>query len=382
MPPEEHYEYNPEKRRLSKIYSKQKFIMHIGDDLVIPLLLIFGLFFSGYLESIATWSQATAGPIWGTVLFVFVFVTILIIATFPLNLYASFFYEHKYGLSHQTLRAWLKDHVKETALEYVFLVPIGTVTALLAMQTTLWWLYAAIISFAFTLFLDFIFPAVILPFLYKLSPYDDKKELRILLDICKRAGVPEIRKVKVLKESERSPKANAFFSGLGATKTVILYDTLLDQFTKREIRTVIGHELGHYTHNDLAKFMLAGGVESLLFFYFADVIIRAISHTTTTFPLHYFPLISGVIIVIGFFSMPLMMWYSRHQECAADEFALDYIKDPMAQISTEKRLADIDLTDDNPDSFVEFWFHSHPSAKKRIHQVIEWMTRNKFKKVL
>ena len=75
--------------------------------------------------------------------------------------------------------------------------------------------------------------------------------------------------------------------------------------------------------------------------------------------------------------MPLMMSYSRRQERAADKFALDHIKEPYAQISTEKKLSDIDLADDKPNPFIEFWFHSHPSAEKRIKMAQKWAAENK-----
>ncbi len=371
-----HYEYDPEKRRLAKIYSRQKLIMSIGNSIVIPLTAIAVLFLTGVFERLAEYSLNAGGSILGIILFVFFVSAIFLIFEFPLKLYGGYFYEHKYKLSNHTLSAWFNDFFKETLLELVFAVPIGAITAFLLVNFRYWWLYTSIVGIFFSLFINFIYPVVFLPFLYKLKPYKDKSELKKILEILKRVGVTNIKKIKVLIESEKSKKVDAMFAGMGKTKSIILYDNLLDKFTKKEVRTVIAHELGHYVHKDIIKFEIFGAAQSVLLLYLTNLIIRNNFTADEFIPLHIYPVVSGILIVLGFLAMPLMMAYSRKQEAAADKFALDHIKDSSSQISTEKKLCDIDLADDKPNAFIEFWFHSHPCAEKRIKMAEQWAAEN------
>lgn len=372
----EYYQYDPKKRRLARIYSKQKLIMNIGNSIVIPLIAIIILFLTGSFEKLASYSLSF-GSLLGIVLFVFLIFAIFMVFEFPLRLYAGFFYEHKYKLSNHTILTWFKDFFKETILELALMIPIGSLIAFLLINFKYWWLYAAIVSILFSLFTNYIYPVVFLPFLYKLKPYKDKTELKKIFEILRRVGATSIKKIKIMIESEKSKKVNAIFVGMGKTKSIVLYDNLLDKFTRREARTVIAHELGHYVHKDVVRFEILGAIQSLLLLYLTDLIIKNNFVTTSSISLHAYPIVSGILIVLGFIAMPLMMAYSRKQEAAADYFALEQIKDPLAQISTEKKLSDIDLSDDKPNAFVEFWFHSHPSAEKRIKMAQKWAAENK-----
>ncbi len=374
MAKKEHYEYDPKKRRLARIYSRQKFMMGIGNNLIIPLIAIIVLFFTGVFEKLSAYSLKTGGSFFGIVLFVFLVSLIFLVFEFPLRMYGGFFYEHKYKLSNHTLSAWFVDFFKETLLELVFAVPIGTITAFLFVNFEYWWIYAAIVGIIFSLVINFIYPVVFLPFLYKLKPYQDKVELKKILEILKKVGVTNIHKIKILMESEKSKKVNAMFAGMGKTKSIILYDNLINNFTKKEVRTVIAHELGHYVHKDIVRFEIFGSIQSITLLYLTNLIVK---NNFGQVSLSVYPLVSGILMVLGFVAMPLMMGYSRKQETAADRFALDHIRDPIAQILTEKKLCDIDLADDKPNAFIEFWFHSHPSAEKRIKIAKQWINENK-----
>lgn len=377
MTKKEDYEYNPKRRKLAKIYSKQKLIMSLGNDLIIPLIIIFALFTFGYFEKLANWAL-NIGQVSGVFLFVLIYAVILSIVEFPINLYATYFYEHKYKLSKYTLKTWFIDFFKNTLIGYLIVIPVSSITALLAMNTKLWWLYASLITIAISLILNFVYPIWVVPFLYKLKPYKDRKELKILLNIIAKSGLGKIKAIKILKESDKSTKSNAFFAGFGRTKTIVLYDNLLNQFTKREIRTVIAHEAGHYVHKDIAKFFIIESLQTIFDLWLINLIIHAVFFETGSFiSLKLYPIISALSVVIGFILMPPIMAYSRKHENAADLFALEQIKDPLAQISSEKRFADLDLIDDKPNALIEFWLYSHPSPAKRIKMVESWIKTHK-----
>ncbi len=368
------YQYDPKRRKLAKVYSKEKFLMYIINDLIIALTTISIFYFYGYSEKLANWSLSN-GFIPGIILYVLLFTTLMFVVSFPLRLYSGLFYEKKYGLSNQKFGAWMVDYLKSSFIGYLILVPVGSVTAYLILTTKMWWIYVVIFNIIVTSFIDLIYPVVILPFLYKLEPYKNKMELRTILNIVKNAGVPNLKHIKVQKESEKSNKVNAFFAGLGKTKTIVLYDNLIKSFTKKEVRTVIGHELGHYVHKDIIKFTILEAIETLITFFLINKILTGMFGNAI--PLSALPIVSLISAVFGLLILPISMSFSRRQERAADWFALDYVKEPYAQISTERRLADHDLGDENPNPIIEFWFHSHPSAEKRIRMVEKWMKTNK-----
>ena len=119
-----------------------------------------------------------------------------------------------------------------------------------------------------------------------------------------------------------------------------------------------------------------GAIQTLIVLFLIDKFIKTFFTNGQMMPLSVFPVLSGSLIILGFLIMPISMIYSRRMERKADGFALDHIKDPLAQISTDKKLCDIDLSDDNPPKLVEFWFHSHPSGRKRIKQSKDWLAEH------
>ena len=379
--PKENYQHDPKRRKLARIYFKQKLIMGIGNNFVIPIIALSILYFSGALVYLANFATQTAGTIGGIILFVFLINIIFTAITFPLSLYGSHYYEHKYKLSNQTLKQWFVDYAKNLGIGYVFSVPLESITAYLVITTPNWWLIVTGITILFEIFINYIYPTVIFPITYKFKPYTDKKELKVLLDICKNAGIKNLKRIIVAIESEKSQKVNAWMGGIGKTKTMTLYDNLLNKFTKREVRTIIGHEAGHYAHNDTWKGIALSGVISLVSLYSVDKVIRSVFSISSTqgISLYLYPIISGAIVVLGFFIMPIQHTISRRVEMAADTFALEHVRDPLAQISSEKRLDDLDLGNDSPHPFIEFWFLTHPCSKRRIENVRNWMKANNIK---
>lgn len=376
--PKENYEYNPKRRKLAKIYFKQKIIMMLGNHFVIPVVATILLFLLGYFKHLSEFSTSFAGGFWGILLFVFLISITSQLIEFPLSFYGSYIYEHKYKLSKYTLKGWFVDYGKEFLLGIIIGLPVAFITAYWLTTTPLWWLYVTLLMVAFNIFIDYIYSITILPFMYKLYPYADKAELKKILEICKKCGANNIHNVKVIKESEKSVKPNAFFVGFGRNKIICLYDTLLNQLTKREIRTVIGHEVGHYVKRHVFKHLALSAIETLGILFVANTVIRSSFEITGAgIPLELVPIISVTTTIIGFMIMPIAMSYSRKHEFEADTFALDHVKDPLAQISSEKRLDDLALGDNKPHPLVEFWMLSHPCGSKRIKNVEAWMAKNK-----
>src|SRR5208337_798707 len=160
--------------------------------------------------------------------------------------YSGFIVDHEFGLSTQTLKGWFVDEVKGLGMEVAFGVFAGVVVYYLIRTVSLWWLAAAVLFAIFSIFLSIILPYVLLPIFYKVTPVTDSSLKNNLLEMSRKVGARSIGRVLVADESRRSIRANAFFSGIGKSKAIVVFDTLLSAFTRREVITVVAHELGHY----------------------------------------------------------------------------------------------------------------------------------------
>ncbi|MBI2543224.1 MAG: M48 family metallopeptidase [Candidatus Aenigmarchaeota archaeon] len=371
------YEFDPKKRRISSVYRRGRLAIYIIGMLFSLVALLF-ILSSGLNPIIKSMAVQFPVPI---LAYGFLIMLTLTIFNFPLSFYSSYIYEHKFKLSRYTIPAWLKDYLKGNLISYVIsLIAIYFLYIIIASFSP-WWLYAGIMSIIYSAFIGYLYPVLIVPFLWKTESYRDKKMKSKILNLCRRLGVNEIKNVVVIKESEKSTKPNAVFMGFGNSKKIGLFDNLLNSFTKGEVEAVVGHELGHYVNRDILRMLI---LESILIFpllFVVDYLVKAFG------PIFGIPAISDItslplIIltygILGFILMPMTNTYSRHMETKADEFALQHVRKAVAQVSTEKRLADMHLADLKPHPFIEFWLFSHPSTMKRIEMAQRW--RNKLKK--
>jgi Zn-dependent protease with chaperone function len=196
-----------------------------------------------------------------------------------------------------------------------------------------------------------------------------------LLQMSKKFGARNVDRVLVADESRRSIRANAFFTGVGKSRSIVLFDTLLSDFTHREITTVVAHELGHYVNKDIWKEALISGLVVIPPFYVADYALRSVvaanSLPSITDPAGI-PLVFAALIGVSFILQPISNWLSRIVERKADEFALKAADDSAAQASAERRLADLSLAVDSPSRLVELLFYTHPPSSERVRLAEEW----------
>ena len=377
-PPTEGYRFDEEKRRVAKQYENVRLTLDAVNGTLIPIVFCIILFLSGASNQLARLLGAryVFGSYWVSLLaYLVVFVIILQIVTLPLGFYSGFVVEHRFHLSTQTIRGWAADELKGLGVELVFGVLAGTALYYLIGSIRLWWVVAAGVFAVFTIVISIILPFVILPIFYKVNPLSDLKLKEDLLQMTNKAGAGNIDRVLVADESRRSIRANAFFSGVGKSKSIVLFDTLLTSFTHREIITVVAHELGHYVNKDIWIEAVTSGLLIIPPFFIADLTLRfAVSTSTLTSLVDPagFPLIFGVLMAVNFVLQPISNAISRIVEKKADEFALKAANDPDAQASTERRLADLSLAVDKPNRLVEVFFYTHPPASKRIKLAEEW----------
>jgi STE24 endopeptidase len=374
--PQENYQYDTAKRAIAKKYENVKLILDSVNSTLLPIALCVILFFSGGSVLLSRLLNSVTDSYWISLwLYLVVFVIILQLVALPLSFYSGFIVDHKFSLSTQTLQGWVVDELKGIGVELGFGILAASVLYYLIGNLSLWWIAAAAIFAVFSILLSIILPFVILPIFYKVSSLSDMTLRESLLQMSKKFGGRNVDRVLVADESRRSIRANAFFSGVGKSRSIVLFDTLLSDFTHREIITVVAHELGHYVNKDIWKEALISGLLIIPPFYIADYALRsavaASSLPNMTDPAGI-PLIFAVLIGISFVLQPISNGLSRIVERNADEFALKTADDSEAQASAERRLADLSLSVDSPNRLVELIFYTHPPSSKRVQLAENW----------
>jgi STE24 endopeptidase len=288
---------------------------------------------------------------------------------FPLNYYTGFHLEHKYNLSNQTFLAWIWEDLKGLLISLVIGIPI-----LLAFYWLLnrfganWWLPMAILLFVLSVLLARIVPVFILPLFYKITPLEDEDLKSRINKLAADAGI-KVQNVFKFNMSKNTKKANAAFTGIGKSKRILLGDTLLDNYSKDEIETVLAHELGHYKKKHIIKNIIIGTVSSFLtLFLIAFFYDKSVSwlHFAGRIDISALPLLSLWTMVIGLLLTPIGNIISRKYEYEADDYAVTSTGKPADFIATLEKLNDQNLGDQDPHPFVEWYFYSHPSILKRI----------------
>jgi len=308
--------------------------------------------------------------------FVYLFLLLLISKALGFGLdYYGFRLERKFGLSTQKLRSWLWDEAKGFL---VGLVLSGIVVELLYFMIRQspqhWWIITWALFLVLFVVLAQLAPVVLFPIFYKFEPLENEELRRRLVLLSEHAGT-HVRGVYRWKLSEKSKKANAALTGLGATRRIILADTLLDNFAPDEIEAVLAHELGHHVHRHIFKSIIVQAGITLLGFWIANFVLHyAVDH-------HMFeelsdfanlPLLALTATAISLLLMPALNAYSRYRERQADRYAFESIASVEPFISSMNKLAQQNLAERTPSKLVESLFHSHPSISKRVAAAEAW----------
>ncbi|MEW6507267.1 MAG: M48 family metallopeptidase [Bacteroidota bacterium] len=291
---------------------------------------------------------------------------------FPVNYYVEFYLEHKYNLSNQTFWKWIIEDTKEAIVGLVIGLPILVIFYyVLNTFKDNWWLPFSIILFLISVFLAKILPVIILPIFYKITLIDDEELKNRIIELSKDAGL-SVKNVFKFNMSKNTKKANAAFTGLGKSKRILLGDTLIENYSRDEIETVIAHELGHYKKKHIIKNIIISTVTSFVTFYLISILY--------SFSLPFFdfdsitrisalPLLALWGTIISLIITPVSNFISRKFEYEADRYAVESTSKKEAFINTLDKLTDQNLGDREPHPFIEWFFYSHPSIKKRIEAI-------------
>lgn len=287
---------------------------------------------------------------------------------FPLAWVRGYALPRRYGLLHQPAISWLGDRLKAAALAGILgLAGIEVIYGLLRV-TSWWWLVAAAVFFAGSVLMTLVLPIWVLPLFYRLCPLEPGPLRERLLALAKRVGVTVVG-VWIVDQSRKSRTVNAALVGLGRTRRIVLFDTLITGFPPAEIESLLAHELGHHVHGDIRRGLIAQGLVTLATFAAADVALRmgvrvwGLSEPADPAGV---PWLALVTLVLGLVTMPLGNGFSRWLERQADDFALATTGDREAFVGLMERLARLNLAERRPHPLKEFVLYSHPSIDRRI----------------
>jgi STE24 endopeptidase len=362
---------DPERQKRAKEYARINRRLMLLDFMITGIYILAWLVL-GWSQTLKQWLLRFTANEWLLVfLFLLVIGGIMFLISLPLSYYQGYTLPHRYDLSTQTITGWITDQIKGILLGGVFgIIVLEIIYAILRAFPILWWLWAALILLIFNVLLANLAPTLLMPLFNKFIPLgDEHAELADrLLQLARRSGT-YVRGVFKFDMSKRTRQANAGLTGLGNTRRIIIGDTLLNEFTPDEIETVMAHELGHQVNKDIPLGIIFGTVTTLAGLFFASLGlswgVRVFGFSGTS-DIAAFPLFLIMLGSYGLITMPLENGFSRWRERRADEYALSLTHNGTAFASALKRLANQNLSDADPEAWVEWLLYSHPALVKRI----------------
>jgi len=342
-------------------------LSEIYDTLVLALVLFGGVLPLLYVH-VAAWGAP--GAVWDDALFILLPGVLLSFPALPFAWWAQFRLEAKFGFNKSTPGLWVSAKIKGLGLMLALGFPLlWALLSLVGWVGQTWWLWGFGLVFGFQLLMLILYPKLILPLFNKLTPLPEGELRTRLLALGDRTGF-RAAAIYVMDGSKRSGHSNAFFTGFGRFRRIVLFDTLIAQLSAEELEAVLAHEIGHYRRGHIPK-MIALSAGSM-FVAFASIAWLARSpwfNLTFGFPAGelapaflLFGLLSGLIT---FWFSPVMNLLSRKHEYEADAFARDAMGQVEPMIGALRKLAQKNLTNLTPHPWFSAFYYSHPTLVER-----------------
>jgi STE24 endopeptidase len=319
----------------------------------------------------AEWARvAEPGGLWHGVAMISSVAVLLAVIDLPLALYRTFVIEQRYGFNRMTLRLFLVDLAKQALLAAALGIPlVALVLWLMQKMGELWWLYVWLAWMAFNLLVLLLFPTFIAPLFNRFTKLEDASLAHRIESLLKRCGF-RASGLYVMDGSKRSSHGNAYFTGFGAAKRIVFFDTLLSRLAPPEVEAVLAHELGHYRLHHVWKRIALLFAASLGFLWLLGQIIDepwfyqglGVSQPSTAAALLLFML---TVPVFTFFLQPVSSLYSRRHEFEADAYAARHA-DSSQLVRALVKLYQDNASTLTPDPVHSAFYDSHPPAAVRI----------------
>lgn len=304
-----------------------------------------------------------------SVLFVMSFIAVNYILLLPFDLYHTFGLDKKFGFSTIDMKTFLVDQVKSIGMFILFGGAFFWAMSAIIAAYSYWWFYGFLFSFVVILFINMIYPIVIVPLFNKLTPLEDESLKSSIEALLEKAGLKSSG-VFSLDASKRDNRLNAYFGGLGSSKRVVLFDTLIAKLEKQELLAVLGHELGHFKHKDILKNIASSALMLLLMFaLFGNLPVELFD------ALHVKKSAGSVMVlflllspVVSFILMPLFGLLSRYNEYRADEYG-SVCESKEALASALVKLADENKSFPLSHPLTIALYFTHPPLTERLKKL-------------
>ncbi|MEU2350872.1 M48 family metallopeptidase [Modestobacter sp. NPDC049651] len=298
------------------------------------------------------------------------------LATLPLSVYGGVI-RHRYGLSTSSWGLWARDVATNTGIDAAVSALVVLLLVLLVRRAPrTWWAWASGAAAVLVVIGSFLYPVVIEPAFNRFEPLPAGQLRTDLFALAERSGTP-VQEVLVADASRRTTALNAYVSGFGSSRRIVVYDNLLDELPDDEIESIVAHELGHVAADDVLVGTLIGalgaaaGVAFLGWLLQLTPLLRRAGVESPGDP----AVVGLVLFLVGaatLVSTPVQGVYSRHIEARADRHALDLTRDPDAFIAVQRRLGTANLSDPSPPGVWQWFYGTHPTTPQRIAFALDW----------
>jgi STE24 endopeptidase len=337
-----------------------------------------GVLFSGLLPALDRFSREAgsyfpAGFKAEGILFCLSVALTFSLLSLPVGLYSTFVLEERFGFNKTTLRLYLTDKLKGFLVSLVIGVPfLFGVLTLMEESGPAWWLWAFLFILAFQLLMVVLYPTLIAPLFNKFEPLKEGEIRERILALAEKAGF-KTSGIYTMDGSRRSAHSNAYFTGLGKSKRIVLFDTLLEQMTPDQALAVLAHEIGHYKMKHVRKMLVIQAIFLFVGLYILSLLVdyeplfRAFGiEPSSHAALVLFSIIAGPFT---FYLAPFMNLLSRKHEYEADRFAVRMLKDGRPMEEALFNLTVKNLSNLTPHPWYSAYHYSHPTTAERIQAI-------------
>ncbi len=365
---------DPEKLKKISAYTVESENFHMMATLVNQ-----GLFLAILLSGFLPWLVGAIGlypygPILSGLIFFAILSMVANLPRIPFGLYETFVIEERYGFNVMSFKMWISDLFKSILISAILgSLLLALLLALVIYGGGSWWIWAWIVVGVFELILMWLFPVIILPLFNKFDPIENKMLEDRIRTLMERVGI-RTKGIFKMDASKRSKHTNAFFVGVGRTKRIVLFDTLLASHTEEEILAVLAHEAGHWKKKHILRMLILLEILSFVSFYVTakllnwPLLCQTFGFQESVVYVGLF-LIGAFISLLGYFAQPLESAVSRKFEREADDFTLELMKTAEPMRSALKRLAADNLANLNPHPLYAWFYYSHPPLAERIERL-------------
>ena len=349
-----------------RIYQLIKVIL----SLLIPILFLI----TGFSVKLRNFSKSISNRFFIIVgVYGVIYTLIENILSFPLVYYGGYVQRKIFGLSHQSFLLWFKNYSIELLINFIMIALVLWIPyKIISKSQKRWWIYTGIASIPLTAFLIFAHPVIIDPLFNDFKPVENKTVQTQLVELTKKAGIENCN-ILVVDKSKETSMINAYMTGIGNSRRIVLWDTALKSLTVPELKFITAHEIGHYVLGHIKKFMFFEIVGTFIVLYIVSVAAPyLINKYRNKFrfkdlkDIASFPLILLILNVCFMVTTPAFNVYSCYIEKQADIYALDITKDNKAGISSFKKLSENGIVIPYPDPVYKLWKFDHPPIKERM----------------